>query len=129
MPINTKEWQSFDPAGIKKLSGAQGVYELADAQGDVIYIGFAGSKALFGLRGKIADHFGEQEPNPVIGARVARFRYEVNSMYYSRWVELLSRYREDYEALPEGNQASPEAIPTLGRFHWKSWKAAPAPAD
>lgn len=116
-----KAWESFDPARLKELSGSNGVYELADAQGDVIYIGYAGSKANFGLRGKIADHFSEQEPNAAINGRVAQFRYEVNSMYYSRWVDLLSRHREDFEVLPPGNDASAEHIPTLGRFHWKSW--------
>jgi hypothetical protein len=120
MPL-AKPWQSFDPGSVKRLSGSNGVYELADEQGTVLYIGYAGSKANFGLRGKIAGHFSEAELNPVIRDRVAQFRYEVTAMYYSRWVDLLTRHLEDYETLPEGNRASDEAIPTLGRFHWKSW--------
>lgn len=124
MPLN-KPWESFDPAQVKELSGSNGPYELADADGAVLYIGYAGSKANFGLRGKIADHFSDRELNPAIRGRVALYRYEVNSMYYSRWVDLLSRYREDYDRLPEGNEASSEHIPTLGRFHWKTWATAP----
>ena len=120
MPLN-KPWQTFDPARQKELSGSYGAYEIGDEHGDVIYIGYAGARSLFGLRGKIADHFSEREPNEVIRERARRFRYEVNSMYYSRWVDLLARYREDYETLPPGNLASPEHIPTLGRFRWKSW--------
>jgi hypothetical protein len=120
MPLR-KPWETFDPSRLKELSGSYGVYELGDEAGEVIYIGYAGGKSLFGLRGKIADHFSEREPNPIIRDRVKRFRYEVNSMYYSRWVDLLARYREDYDKLPPGNEASDEHIPTLGRFHWKSW--------
>jgi len=123
MPLK-KLWDTYDPANYKSLSGSNGVYELADANGDVIYIGYAGSRATFGLRGKIADHFSERELNPVIRERAAQFRYEVNSMYLSRWVDLLARFREDFERLPEGNEASDEHIPTLGRFHWKSWDTA-----
>lgn len=124
MPLK-KPWEQFDAARWKELSGSMGVYELADAEGEVIYVGYAGGRSRFGLRGKISDHFGRDEPNPVIRDRVARFRYEVNSMYYSRWVDLLSRFREDHERLPAGNEASDEHIPTLGRFHWKS-EDAPA---
>ena len=122
MPLQ-KPWQGFEPARVKELSGSNGVYELADEHGNVIYIGYAGPRALFGLRGKIADHFSERELNAVIRAQARRFRYEVTSMYYSRWVDLLMRHREDYDMLPDGNQAATEHIPTLGRFHWKSWPA------
>ena len=124
MPL-TKPWQTFDPARQKELSGSYGAYEIGDEHGEVIYIGYAGARSLFGLRGKIAEHFSEREPNEVIRERARRFRYEVNSMYYSRWVDLLARYREDYEALPPGNLAGHEHIPTLGRFHWKSWGVQP----
>lgn len=125
MPLK-KPWESYDPTRWKSLSGSYGVYELADVEGNVIYIGYAGSRATYGLRGKIADHFAEGELNPAIRGRVAQFRYEVNSMYLSRWVDLLGRYREDYERLPEGNEASDEHIPKLPRFHWKSWDSAAA---
>jgi hypothetical protein len=98
------------------------VYELADAEDKVIFIGYAGSRARFGLRGKITDHFSEGEPNLAIRDKVAKFRFEVNSMYYSRWIDLLGRFREDNETLPDGNLASDEHIPQLPRFNWKSWE-------
>jgi len=125
MPLK-KPWQSFDPADWKELSGSYGVYELADAQDSVIFIGYAGSRARFGLRGKITDHFSESEPNTVIRDRVAKFRFEVNSMYYSRWIDLLGRFNEDFEHLPDANQASDEYIPDLPHFNWKSWDVAGA---
>ena len=52
------------------------------------------------------------------GARY--YRYEVNHQYYGRWLEALSRYREDHGELPAGNLEDPEPLPKLGRFHWKS---------
>jgi hypothetical protein len=123
MPLR-KPWETYDPAAWKELAGSYGVYELADAEESVIYIGYAGPRARFGLRGKIMDHFSDSEPNPVIRERAAKFRYEVNSMYYSRWVDLLGRFREDYEQIPDGNAASDEELPTLPRFNWKSWELA-----
>ncbi len=123
MPLR-KPWETYDPSDWKELSGSYGVYELADAQGTVIFIGYAGSRARFGLRGKLMDHFSEHELNPVIRERVAKFRYEVNSMYLSRWIDLLGRFREDHDTLPEGNLASDEHIPELPHFNWKSWDVA-----
>jgi hypothetical protein len=123
MPLR-KPWETYDPADWKELSGSYGVYELADAGDSVIFIGYAGPRARFGLRGKIMDHFSENELNPKIRGRVAKFRYEVNSMYYSRWVDLLGRFQEDYDTLPEGNAASDEEIPTLPHFNWKTWEKA-----
>lgn len=130
MPLK-KPWETFDPdpKAVRRLAGSTGVYELGDEAGDVIYIGYAGTRALFGLRGKLADHFSDSEPNPVIRERARRFRYEVNMMYYSRWVDLLSRYQEDHDMLPAANQHDPEPIPRLGRFHWKSWEAERVPGS
>lgn len=125
MPLK-KPWERYDPAEWKELPGSYGVYELADENDQVIYIGFAGSRSRFGLRGKIRDHFSGEDSNPVIRERVAKFRTEVNSMYYSRWIDLLGRFREDYERLPDGNEASDEHIPELPRFNWKSWDLAGA---
>lgn len=127
MPLR-KPWETYDPADWKELSGSYGVYELADAEETVIFIGYAGPRARFGLRGKIMEHFSENELNPAIRDRVAKFRYEVNSMYLSRWVDLLGRFREDYDRLPAGNEASDEEIPTLPHFNWKSWEDAGAHA-
>ena len=113
-------WASFDSDNLKEISGSNGIYEVADAEGAILYIGSAGSKDLFGLRGRIAHHFSAQESNPAIKGNAARFRYEITSSYLSRWVEVLGRYVEGREALPPGNAASDEYIPTLPRFSWKS---------
>jgi hypothetical protein len=119
MPIK-KPWHRFPETVLREIPGTLGVYELGDAEGRVIYIGYAGGRSLFGLRGAIGAHFAGPEPNPVIRDRARVFRYEVNTNYLVRRVELLSRYREDEGRLPDANEASPEALPRLARYNWRS---------
>ncbi|GEM_PF-263874 len=126
-------WSTFDPSTTKTISGSNGVYELADEQGVTLYLGYAGGHALFGLRGKIADHFSDAEPNAAIAGAVRTYRYEVTSMWLSRWVELLGRYREEHGGrLPPGNEIDPEHIPTLPRFTgalWHEWNRLGTPYE
>ncbi|HLC41494.1 MAG TPA: hypothetical protein VJO34_07675 [Methylomirabilota bacterium] len=126
-------WTEFDPTNTKSISGSNGVYEVADEQGGVIYVGYAGGKDLFGIRGKIMQHFSSDEPNPVIRARARRYHYEVTSMWLSRWVEILGRHREDLGGrLPEGNETSDEPIPRLPKFTgalWYEWNRRGTPAE
>jgi hypothetical protein len=122
MPLN-KPWTRYERGHDRALPPNLGVYELGDTEDRVLYIGYAGGRSLFGLRGLIADHFGDAEPNPVIRDRAVAYRYEVNQMYMTRWQELLARYREDHGRVPEGNEAGAEPLPRLGRFHWKSASA------
>ena len=98
-----KPWSRYTPGNERSLPGYLGVYELGDNEGQVIYIGYAGGRSPFGLRGVLTGHFGPAEPNPVIRERAAAFRYEVNQMYFTRWRELLLRYREAHGRAPEGN--------------------------
>ncbi len=112
-----KPWQRFDPANLKAIPATLGVYEVADAQGRTLYIGYAGGRSLFGLRGEIAQHFGPDNPNPVTRAEAALYRYEVTSAYLSRWYELLTLYYEAHHHLPPGNRATGDLPPKLGRFH------------
>lgn len=115
MPLN-KPWQTFDAARANEIPPVTGVYELADEQGAVIYIGYAGGREPFGMRGRIQRHFSPEEANPVIRGRARRFRCEVNAQYLTRHVELLTRHRDEHRRLPEGNEAPGEVIPRLGRF-------------
>ncbi len=112
-----KPWQAFDPASLKAIPATLGVYEIGDAEGRTLYIGYAGGKSLFGLRGEIGRHFGSDNPNPVTRGRAARFRYEVTLAYLSRWYELLTLYYEANYGLPEGNRVVGDVPPRLGRFH------------
>ena len=116
-----KDWREFEgtplwtPAAAK-LSGSNGIYELADASMRVLYAGYAGSRARYGLRGKLVDHFSERELNPEIRGKARYFRYEVTSSYLSRWTEVVARHAQA-GALPPGNvhaKEYPRHMPFFG---------------
>ena len=48
-----KPWIDLTPEAAKALPGQLGVYQLADAAGRIVYIGFAGGRSLFGLRSEL----------------------------------------------------------------------------
>ena len=60
----------------------------------ILYVGYAGSRARFGIRGKLIDHFSDRELNPEIRGKAKFFRYEVSSSYLSRWVEVTARHHQ-----------------------------------
>ena len=89
-----KPWRALD--ALPSLPGHMGVFELADDHGTVIYVGYAGGRSRFGLRGEIqaaADRF----------RGATRFRYEVTTAYLTRYQELLMAHRARAGALPRGN--------------------------
>lgn len=93
----TKPWREFSPHAIRDLPGQLGVYELADGEGDVVYIGYAGGHELFGLRSALQRHF-------ELGTGGAtKFRCEVNMQYQSRHRELLMLHLADHGSLPAAN--------------------------
>lgn len=87
------------------LPGHMGVYELADAAGRVVFIGCAGGRSRFGLRGEVCDALARIE-----GA--SRFRVEITTAYLTRHRELLMRHQAAHGALPAGNGP----VPGLGRL-------------
>jgi hypothetical protein len=115
VPID-KDWIARGTFAPRDLPGTVGVYELGDAGGQVFYIGYAGGKSLLGIRGAIVGHCSEDEPNPVIRARLASIRYEVTTTYLTRHLELLSRFVSELGALPDANQISQNSLPPLARF-------------
>ena len=82
----------------RDLPGQLGVYQLASASGEVLYIGYAGGRELFGLRGALERHRDLATEGAVL------FRYEVNMQYQSRYRELLMLHKADNGALPIGNR-------------------------
>ena len=78
-----KPWIELTADNVARLHGNLGVYQLANAAGEVVYIGFAGGRELFGLRSAIERHL------QLGTAGATRFRYEVNMQYTSRYKELL----------------------------------------
>jgi hypothetical protein len=103
-----KPWIELTPEAVKALPGQLGVYQLADADGRVVYIGFAGGRSLFGLRSELERALQERPGG------AARFRCEVNQQYTSRHRELLMLHVADHGGLPEVNAADPP--PRLGRL-------------
>jgi hypothetical protein len=116
-----KRWADFSDVPVwgpaaHRLSGSYGIYELADENLKVLYVGYAGSRARYGLRGKLMDHFSEREPNSEIAGRAVYFRYEVSSSYLSRWTEVIGRYNQ-LERLPPANLKAkelPRRMPYFG---------------
>lgn len=96
-------WSEARQAGA--LPGHMGVYELADDAGRVLYIGCAGGRSRFGLRGEVCDALARIE-----GA--SRFRVEITTAYLTRHRELLMRHRAAHGALPAANAP----VPGLGRL-------------
>lgn len=72
-----------------------GVYELADRDGVVQYIGYAGGKSLFGLRGELLARLGQTS--------ATRYRIEVTTAYLTRFQELMMVHRADYGDFPPEN--------------------------
>ncbi len=93
-----KPWIELTAENVARLHGNLGVYQLANAAGEVVYIGFAGGRELFGLRSAIERHL------QLGTAGATRFRYEVNMQYTSRYKELLMLHKADHAGeLPIGN--------------------------
>ena len=103
-----KPWIALTPEAVKALPGQLGVYQLADAQGRVVYIGFAGGRSLFGLRSELERALREKPGD------AARFRVEINQQYTTRYQELLMLHVADHGSLPLVNAADPP--PRLGRL-------------
>lgn len=104
----TKAWSPLAPDAIKKLPGQLGVYQLADDKGDIVYIGFAGGRSLFGVRSEVERAMKEKT------AGATQFRVEINMQYTTRYQELLMAHVADHGDVPAGNKSGP--LPTLGRL-------------
>lgn len=104
----TKQWIELTADAVQRLPGQLGVYQLANAEGEVVYIGFAGGRSLFGLRSELERALADRPSN------AARFRCEVNQQYTTRYQELLMLHVADHGALPIVNRGDPPA--RLGRL-------------
>ena len=100
----TKPWQPATSA-LDHLRGNLGVFQLANAEQEVVYIGFAGARSTFGLRGEVAAAI-EQMDTTQHGA-IDFVRWEVTTAYRTRHRELLMVHIADYHGLPVGNSPIP----------------------
>jgi hypothetical protein len=104
----TKAWTALTPENVKKLPGQLGVFQLADAAGNVVFIGFAGGRSLFGVRSEVEKALAD------LPAGATQFRVEINQQYTTRYQELLMLHVHDHGGVPAGNVGKP--LPTLGRL-------------
>jgi hypothetical protein len=102
-----KAWQKLTPEAAALLPGQLGVYQVADAQGTIVYIGQAGARSAFGLRSELQREASERGPGH-------QFRVEVNQQYRTRWFELLMVHQADHGSLPPDN--AKDRPPALGRL-------------
>lgn len=100
-----KPWVELTPETAAAVGGHMGVYELADADGTVVRIGYAGGSSRFGLRGVLEAHAEAGDG--------ARFRHEVTTAYLSRYRELLMVHLADHGSLPDANDEDPGALGRL----------------
>ncbi len=91
----TKPWIQID-AALEMLHGHLGVFQFADDQDQVVFIGYAGGKSQFGLRGEVAAA-AQQVPAAV------SVRYEITSAYHSRFRELMMVHIADFGTAPVAN--------------------------
>ena len=101
-----KPWRALTAQNVADLGAELGVYQLADADGRVLRIGYAGGRTLFGLRSELSAALAAGE--------AVKFRTEVTAGYMSRYDELLMVHKADFGELPPGNAA--EGDRRLGRL-------------
>lgn len=104
-----KPWIDLTADNVAKLPGQLGVYQIAEEDGTIVYIGFAGGRSLFGLRSEMDSWRNKRDGTPT------RFRYEVNVQYTTRRQELLMLHMAEHGALPRDNTDVDAG--RLGRLH------------
>ncbi len=102
-----KPWRSLDAAALASVGGQLGVFELADAASQRIFIGVAGGRSTFGLAGELR---AAAERIPA----ATQFRLEVTTAYSTRYQELLMACLADDGELPSAND--PTEAQRLGRL-------------
>ena len=85
-----------------------GVFELADKDQTIIFVGYAGGKSLFGLKGEVTEALRKFPA-------ATHFRAEVTTSYHTRYRELLMVHVADHGALPSHNESITSDI-TLGQL-------------
>ena len=93
----TKPWLKLDDLDSESLPAQLGVFQFADADQRVVFIGYGGGDRLFGLRSAVEAHRAESAPDAVF------IRYELTHGYLSRWEELMMVHAHDHGAIPEKN--------------------------
>ncbi len=102
-----KPWETLDAETIASLPAQLGVYQVANDDGNVLSVGYAGARHLFGIRSALDDEL------QFHGKQATKFRYEFTSNYHSRWDELLMLHLCDHGQLPDHQRAEEHRIGRL----------------
>lgn len=103
MPISAR-WRNLDALPPKRGRDAEpGVYELADAKKQVIYIGQSAKDVPNRIRQHLEKKVGK---NPCIAEDAVYWRSRYSRVPRSEEAELLRHYLTKYEALPPCNRAT-----------------------
>ena len=92
-----KPWIDLNELNLGKIACHLGVYQLANKNYDIVYIGVANAMTKFCLKGELLSFLNRKQ----LGA--CYFRSEVNMAYKTRYVELLQVFYYDHKRLPIGN--------------------------
>jgi hypothetical protein len=95
-----KPWLPLTLESVNRLKGQLGVYQIQDPSGQVVFIGYAGGRSQFGLRGELERELANRDPGH-------NFRYEVSMQYMTRYKELLMVHAADQGELPADNRKAP----------------------
>jgi hypothetical protein len=93
----SKAWIPLTGERVERLSGQLGVYQIQDGAGQTVWIGYAGGRSLFGLRGELERELAKRGPGH-------SFRCEVTMQYMTRYKELLMVHAADHGELPGDNR-------------------------
>ena len=102
-----KPWRRLDDAAIAALPAQLGVYHVADADGTVLSVGFAGAREPFGMQTALRRELNEPD------SAATQFRCEFTSNYRSRWDELLMLHLADHGELPEPQRDQAQRVGRL----------------
>ncbi len=106
----SKPWRNVDAAQLDDIPCTTGVYEIRDRHGEILDIGYAGSREPFGLKSKIEAIVSEEARDGL------QFRYELHVQYMTRYAELVLVHRARHNGA-EPARVSQRPIPVEGRLH------------
>jgi hypothetical protein len=90
-----KPWLPLVADVIAALPAQLGVYEIGDANGTVVKIGYAGGRERFGMRTALTAEI--DQPDAI------QFHFEFTHAYLTRWEELLMVHVAEHGDIPTGN--------------------------
>ncbi len=100
-----KPWLELTETAIEALPAQLGVYQIAEADGTVSKIGYAGGREAFGIRTALG--------RELAAGSGQTFRAELTHGYLTRWEELLMIHQHDHGSLPTGNADHPHRVGRL----------------